>query len=470
MRHESREKGLLAEWGALARQATPIAASQGGFALMGFIDTAVAGRADAQVLGAVGLGNAIFFAVSAFGLGLMGGMDPLMSQSVGAKQLSRTRALLVQGGWLAAVASAILIAAVCLSSLFVGLLDVEPGVLAGTRDYLLLRAPSLLPVLLFLNFRSYLQSFGQTGMLVTAMVLANLANLGLDVLLIFGGAGLPAWTGVLQAIPAMGPAGAAIATTGSSLVSCLVLLWAVRRVRVEGAAPSLRPDWGEVSRAAKVGTPIGLHMGAEIGVFALAGVLAARLGAMEMAAHQIALTFGSLSFCVAIGIGNAGAVRVGWAVGANDSRKARTRGFVALAGGTVFMTCTALLFFIAPELLARVMTDDPLVLGVAIPLMAVAAAFQISDGLQGVGAGVLRGAGDTRFTFWANIVGHYALGLPVALLLAEGLGWGIVGIWWGLCVGLTAVALALVWRFHRLSAAGVRPMELVQAPGIKEPA
>ena len=91
--------------------------------------------------------------------------------------------------------------------------------------------------------------------------------------------------------------------------------------------------------------------------------------------------------------------------------------------------------------------------------MMVAAVFQVFDGIQGVGAGVLRGAGETRFTFFANMVGHYAIGLPLSLVLGFGLKLGIVGIWWGLCAGLTSVALALLWRFHRQSAGTLRPLE-----------
>jgi MATE family multidrug resistance protein len=104
------------------------------------------------------------------------------------------------------------------------------------------------------------------------------------------------------------------------------------------------------------------------------------------------------------------------------------------------------------------MTNVPAIAAAAVPLLAVAAVFQISDGLQGVGAGVLRGAGDSRFTFTANVVGHYLVGLPLSLWLGFGLGLGVVGIWWGLCAGLTAVAAALVWRFLRLSKREIVPL------------
>ena len=167
----------------------------------------------------------------------------------------------------------------------------------------------------------------------------------------------------------------------------------------------------------------------------------------------------SLSFAMALGIGNAGSVRVGWAVGARDTPLARLRGRVAFASGAGFMALCAMGFALFAPQLAGLMGAPPEVIPMVVPLFLVAAVFQLSDGVQGVGAGVLRGAGETRFTFVANLVGHYVVGLPVTLLLGFGLGWGVVGIWWGLCLGLTTVALALFWRFERLSAGTLVPLE-----------
>jgi MATE family multidrug resistance protein len=221
----------------------------------------------------------------------------------------------------------------------------------------------------------------------------------------------------------------------------------------------VRPVRADILQALRVGLPIGLHIAAEVGVFSLAGVLARWLGPESMSAHQIAISFASLSFTVALGIGNAGSVRVGWAVGARNTPQARLSGLMAFASGAAFMTVGALVFALFPQPLARLMGTPPEVIPLVVPVLMVAAVFQISDGVQGVGAGVLRGTGDTRFTFLANMVGHYGVGLPVALLLGFGLKLGVVGIWWGLCAGLTAVALALLWRFNRLSAGNLRPLE-----------
>jgi MATE family multidrug resistance protein len=208
-----------------------------------------------------------------------------------------------------------------------------------------------------------------------------------------------------------------------------------------------------------VGIPVGLQMGAEVGIFALVGLLAGRLGARALAAHQVAISLASFTFCAAVGVGMAGSVHVGRAVGARDTPAARRSGLVAFGAGVMVMSVAALAFWLAPEYLARLLSDQPEVISASVPLLAVCAVFQLSDGVQGVGAGVLRGAGDTRFAFAANVVGHYAVGLPVAVMLGLYLQRGVIGLWWGLCAGLTAVALALFTRFLRLSAKEIVPLE-----------
>jgi MATE family multidrug resistance protein len=257
----------------------------------------------------------------------------------------------------------------------------------------------------------------------------------------------------------MGAAGAAIATSLVSALQLALLAAVIRAVPLPGGRrPPRRPDARELRAAVRVGVPIGLHMGAEVGVFALVGLLAARLGAIPLAAHQLAISVASLSFMVAVGFGNAGSVRVGWAVGAGDRAGARRAGLAAFGAGGAFMTLTALVFFLFPSAIARAMSDDPAVIAAAVPLLRVAAVFQISDGIQGVGAGVLRGAGETRFTFLANLAGHWALGLPVALALGFAAGVGVTGLWWGFVLGLSAVAAALFARFLRISAREIAPL------------
>ncbi|WP_342377081.1 MATE family efflux transporter [Myxococcus stipitatus] len=451
---------LRIEFKALMKLAIPIAIAQAGQALMGLVDTLVMGHAGTSQLAAAGLGNGLFFAISSFGMGLMMGLDPLLSQAIGARNESRARALLWQGGWLALAAGSVLWLLLFGVPALLPLVGVVEPELSQTRDYLIWRSPSLPLMLAYMTVRTYLTSTANIRPLVVSTLVANVVNLMTDLLLVFGGAGLPEWTGPLRLVPALGVKGAAIDSVLCTALQLGIVLYAVKRMTPPDAEkPSRKPVWADLSQAIRIGTPAGLHIAAEIGVFALAGVLAAGLGPASMAAHQIAISFSSLTFTVAVGVGNAGSVRVGWAVGARDAAQARLSGFVAFGTGAAFMSLWALVFAVFPGPLAKVAGAASDVLPLAIPLLMVSAIFQVFDGVQGVGAGVLRGLGDTRFTFIANMVGHYVVGLPLTLLLGFKLGMGVVGIWWGLCMGLILVAFALVWRFNKVSSGDLRPIE-----------
>ncbi len=447
---------LGAELRALMRLAVPLAVAQGGQALMGVVDTAVMGRAGAVPLAGTGLGNSLFFAVAVLGMGIMHGFDPLISQAVGAGDALRARRLLWQAGWLAVGLAAALAVPLALLPAVLEPLGIAPEVARQAARYLWWRLPGLPFLLFYFGARAYLQSLGLARPMVIATVAANLLNVPADLLLVFGGASLPAVAGPLRLVPAMGASGAAIATTLVTALQAALLARAAREIG--GPRSPRRPDARELRAAVRVGLPIGLHMGAEVGMFALVTLLAGRLGADALGAHQLAISIASLTFTVAVGLGNAGSVRVGIAVGARAREGARRAGVAAFAGGAAVMCVPALAFALAPGLIARLMTDDAGVLATAAPLLRVAAIFQISDGLQAVGSGVLRGAGETRFTFAANMVGHWAIGLPASLLLGFTLGGGVVGLWGGFCFGLTAVAGSLVWRFLRVSAREILPL------------
>lgn len=447
------------ELSALGRLALPLALANAAQSFMGVVDTAILGRAGAAPQGGTGLANAVFWSFTMLGGGLMMGLDPLVSQAVGAGDRARARHLLWQGVWLACAAAAGLAVPVALVPPLLAPLGVPPETARQATGYLHMRLPSLPFILFFYAARSYLQAHGAARAVLATAVVANLVHVPVDLLLIFGGASLPAWTGPLRLVPAMGAAGSGLATTLSFAFQTGLMGLAIRWTGIGRPVKGLRRAApAEVRRAVRVGLPVGLHMGAEVWVFTLVAFLAARLGTESAAAHQIAIAVASFSFNATIGIGNAGSVRVGWAVGARDTAAARRAGLTAFGAGAAFMSLVGLCFVLFSGLLARLMTDQPAVMAVAAPLMVVAGVFQISDGIQGVGAGVLRGAGDTRFTFLANMVGHWAVGLPVALALGLGLHMGVTGLWWGLCTGLTAVAISLFTRFWHLSSRAIVPL------------
>lgn len=442
---------MLDEFRKLLRLAAPIAFTQAGYAMMGLVDTAVVGRLGAPALGAIGLANGLFIAVGVIGLGAMMGLDPLFAQALGAGDEKRARGLIWQGLWLSLLVTLVLAGPIALLPLILEPSGIEPAIARDARLFLWLRLPGLWPLLAFAGLRAYLQAAHRLRALVIATVVANVANLLLDLVLVFGKLGLPA----------LGAPGSGLSTSICTFLQFAILAWAVRP-----GSPD-RPRAVDFRKALSVGIPVGLQLGAEVGVFALVGLLAGRLGARSLAAHQIAIALASFTFCAAVGVGQAGSVRVGWAVGARNTPAARRSGLVAFAGGAAIMSVSALLFWLIPSQLARLLSDQPDVIAASVPLLAVCAVFQLSDGIQGVGAGVLRGAGDTRFAFLANLVGHYAVGLPIAIVLGLYYGQGVIGLWWGLCAGLTAVAIALLTRFLRLSAREIAPLE--PHPGVASP-
>ena len=444
---------FAAELRQLFRLALPLAAAQAGTQLMSVVDIAVLGRYGAKELAGSGLANAMFFAVSILGMGVVMGVDPMISQSIGARDYAAARRTLWQGVWLALIVSAVLTVPLLLFPLVLPIVGVQQELIEPATEYLVIRTTGLAPFLLFIVVRSYLQAHHATRPLLVSMIVCNVFNLFADIVLVFGGRILPEWTGPLRNIPSLGAAGAAVATVIGAIIQLVIVASAVSGIHAgsEGATPR-RWNKPEMSRAFAVGWPLALQMGAEVGIFALVGLLAGRLGTMDLAAHQLVISVASFTFTVALGVAAAGSVRVGIGVGAQDRLAARSAGHAAFAGGIIVMAVAALLFVMIPAELSRLLTDNTSVIAVAVPLFMVAAVFQLSDGVQAVGAGVLRGAGDTRFALVANLFGHWAIGFPIAIFLGFYRKMGIVGLWWGLCAGLTAVAVLLFIRFEKLSA------------------
>ena len=433
----------------LFRLALPLAAAQAGTQLMGLVDVAVLGRVGAVELAGSGLANAVFFAFSVMGMGMVFGVDPLIAQAVGAGDHARARRVFWQGIWLSLLVSVVLTAILVAGVVALPLLGAEPELVPPARTYLVIRIVSIVPFLMFFVARSYLQAHGITRPMLLAMVIANVVNLVADIALVFG---------VGNVIPAMGVAGAALATVLCTFLQLAIVGRAVLKVPVPEHVDH-RPDRRAIAQAARLGLPIALHMGAEVGIFALVALLAGRLGTLHLAAHQLVIGLASFTFTVALGVAAAGSVRVGNAIGARDAEGTRKAGHATFVAGAIVMGVSAMTFALFPAQLARLVTNQETVIVASIPLMMVAAVFQLSDGIQAVGAGVLRGAADTKYTFWANIAGHWVIGFPVALWLGFGRGMGIVGLWWGLCAGLTVVAILLFVRFERLSRSEIEPVQ-----------
>lgn len=449
--------GLGAEMRQLLVLAAPLALTQFGQHFMTVIDTAMLGRYHEASMAGAGIAGGIYFAVAVVGVGTMLGLDALVPQAIGAGQPSRADTFYRAGLRLAALLAIPLALAMAIFALLLPRGGLDPAVAAEAKTFLLWRIPGLYPFLVIVAQRSYLQAHHLTRPIVLAMVIGNALNVVFDYVLIFGDPGLARLGLPGLGLPPLGATGAAIATSLVSIAGAVYLAGAMSHVRQPGAPPVA----ADLRRVANLGLPVGLHLLAEVGVFALALYVAGRLRGHAAAGHQVAISLASLSFSLALGIGAAAAVRVGRAIGAGDTPAARRAATASFVVGMLAMGSFGLVFAVIPGALASVFTHSEAVIAAAAPLIQIAAVFQLSDSLQAVGAGVLRGVGDTRATFVANVIGHYAIGLPVALVLAFPGRLGAPGLWWGLTAGLTAVAGFLVIRFYRLSA---RPIAALVGP------
>ncbi|CAN5704160.1 NorM family multidrug efflux MATE transporter [soil metagenome] len=423
---------------ALLWLALPLAAQQVGSQLMGTVDAAMLGRYSDAALAGAGVGNNLLFAITSIGFGIVMGMDTVVPQALGAGRTEDARRAVGAGIRLAILVGLMATLLVFATPLLLQITGVQADVLHEARAYVYLRAVGIVPFLVTIALRSYLAAHHRTRPLLIAMAVGNIVNFALDYVLIFGVDAL--------GIPAMGVIGAALATTLVQLITMAVYLSAAKSLYTGASPPSTTADLRAILR---FGLPVGGQIFAEVGIFGVATVIAAHFGEREAAAHSIALGIASFTFSFAMGVAAATSVRVGNAVGAGDLALARSRGFLGIRVGVSVMLVCAIAFWLVAATLARAFTADLGVIATTVPLLHVAALFQLSDGTQTVAAGALRGLGHTGATLWGNLVGHYVVALPVILILGFGLGLGITGVWWGLSLGLTVTAMILVVMFVR---------------------
>lgn len=421
----------------MARLAIPVVVVQVGMMLFGVVDTMVVGRLSSEALAAVALGHVAVITISAFGIGVLLGIDPLLNQALGARDRNAFKRSAQRGFILAA-------ALMIPSTLFLlpigailALLGQPAEIVPLAAAYARISIPGLLPFYGWVVLRLALQAMGRLKPIVATVIVVNIFNLVADWVLVFGAG----------PIPQLGPIGSAWASTIARTLLFVILLVVDRK----DLLPLFRFDresirWMPLVRTFRLGLPIGFNLQLEIVAFSVIALLMGGLGTIPMAAHQVAINIASLTFMVPLGVAQATAVRVGNAIGAGDGDGARRAASSGLILGAGFMVLTALLFVGMPGMLARAYTSVEGVVLLAATLIPIAGFFQVFDGLQVVAAGVLRGAGDTRVPLVVNILGFWLVGLPTSLVLGFRLGFGPQGLWWGLVAGLFAVAAFLLAR------------------------
>ena len=434
----------------LARLAGPIVLSQVGSHLMVAVDTAMIGHASSKALTASGIASVWLTGTSMLAYGVLHGMDPIVTQAHGAGDDERAHLALRRGVVVALLVGVLLALVWGVTGPALRVLGgQDPEIAAMAHRYALAQLPTVPFGMLFIALRQYLQGRGVLRPMVWAAVWGNLFNAAANGLLIYGGLG----------IPALGLTGAGIATGLTRLVMFLLVLG-------HAHGHPLMPDrwWPRTRRAfeagplwqlIRIGVPVGVQMGLEVWAFGLSTLMAGWLGVTAGAAHMVALNLASLSFMVPLGVSMAATTRVGNLLGAGEPARAQRAAWTAMATGATCMAVSGMTFLLARTTIPRIYSSDPEVLAAAAAILPIAAAFQVVDGIQVTGAGVLRGMGNTRPAALFNLLGYWILGLPLGWWLAFEGGHGLAGVWWGLALGLLVVAVCLVaWIRRRGPARG----------------
>ncbi len=425
--------------------AFPVMISQLGQVSVGVADSMMVGRLGALPLAASSLANSIFFVILMFGMGISMGITPLVSVAEGKGKAKRISNLLGHSLWVN------IITAVALTGVVLGLskglhfLGQPEEVVVLTIPYLLVITASLFPFMIFQTFKQFAEGLSQTKQAMYITIFCNLVNVFLNWVLIWG----------MFGAPELGLMGAGWATLISRILMPIMMgYYILRSKRYIVYSLSLRLKKVSipiVSRILNIGIPTGFQYIFEVSAFSAAAIMMGWIGVNALAGHQIALNLASISYMMAAGLSTAGMIRVSNLIGRRNMKGMREAGMVVFGMVLIFMFSAAMTFVIFRMFLPTLYIDDPEVVSMAASLLIIAALFQLSDGAQVAGLGVLRGMEDVKVPTLVTLVAYWVLGLPLGYFLAFELGMAEKGIWYGLLIGLSITAILLFYRFHALS-------------------
>ncbi|AYM90189.1 MATE family efflux transporter [Serratia sp. 3ACOL1] len=430
--------------------AIPVIIAQISQTAMGVVDTIMAGSYSATDMAAVAVGTSIWLPTILFGHGLLLALTPVIAQLNGAGRRDRIAYQVRQGFWLASGVSLLIIAVIYNSQLVIDMMHNIDPLLAekavGFLHAIMWGAPGYL---FFQVVRGQCEGLSKTKPGMVIGFLGLLINIPINYILIFGKFGMPE----------MGGVGCGVATASVYWMMFLMMRWYAKRasslrdIKLEEGAHR-GPDWQALKRLIGIGLPVALALFFEVTLFAVVALLVSPLGIVAVAGHQIALNFSSLMFVLPLSLGVGATIRVGHRLGEGSVEGARIAAYAAIAVGIAMASCSALFTAAFRESIALLYNDNPAVVTMASHLMLLAAIYQISDSIQVIGSGILRGYKDTRAIFYITFVAYWVLGLPSGYLLALTdyivPAMGPSGFWFGFIIGLTFAAIMMVLRMRWL--------------------
>ncbi|MGY3013791.1 multidrug resistance protein, MATE family [Ewingella americana] len=411
------------------------------------MDTIMAGSVSATDMAAVAVGTSIWLPAILLGHGLVLALSPTVAHLNGAGRRDKIAHQVQQGFWLAAGVSVLIMAVIYNCEHIIGLMhNVDEELKEKAIGYLhaiMWGAPGYL---FFQVLRVQCEGLSKTKPGMIFGFVGLMVNIPLNYIFIYGHFGAPALGGV----------GCGVATGTVYWVMFLMMRYYVKHAYFmkDIVAPSrfAKPDWATLKRLTSLGLPIGLALFFEVTLFAIVALLVSPLGIVAVASHQIALSLGSLMFVIPLSLGMATTIRVGSRLGESSVEGARVAARTSIFTGVVIACFTASLSVIFREQIAALYNDSPEVVALASSLMLLAAVYQISDAIQVIGTGVLRGYKDTRSIFYITFVAYWVLGLPIGYTLGL-TDWvvprmGPSGFWWGFIIGLTFAAAMVSLRIR----------------------
>lgn len=424
--------------------AGPIVISQLGHTMVQTADTMIVGHFAGTIpLAAVSLTHSVFMIVLVIGLGISYGLTPLIAQENGKHNEQECARLLSNSFWINMLSSILLFCIVYYGSSYaMDHADQDPLVVKEAKPYLFLLALSIIPLMGFNTFKQFAEGLGFTKQAMRITIWGNVLNVIIAIILVKG----------MFGFKPMGISGVGIATLIDRTLMMIVMLFYVlyakhfKRYLVGFSWFSMQ--WSRVKEILRIGMPVAMQYVFEIGAFAGASLIAGKIGAIEQASHQVAITLAAMTYMMASGIASAATIKVGNAYG--NKNPFRLQKFATVSYHLVlgFMIVAAIIFAVFNQYLPFLISSDSVVIALAAQLLIIAGLFQLFDGTQVVGLGVLRGMGDVNIPTLITFVAYWIIGLPSGYLMGITLGWGVHGVWYGLTLGLLTSSLLLYWRYR----------------------